>query len=212
MLPLGRRPILEFVVKNLRENGITDITLTIGYLGERIREHFGDGERWGVRISYMEEKRPMNTAGSISQARGKVAGTFVVVMGDHLTTINLRKMVEWHKGKKAAATLGLKRQGMPLEYGIAEIDGEGRITKFEEKPILTNLINAGIYVLEPEVFEFISPGKDFAKDVFPSMLAKGKRVCGYVFDEYWMDIGRIHDYEHLNQMISIIDLVTHNAR
>lgn len=208
MLPLGKRPILEFVLDNLRANGITDITLTIGYLGERIREHFGDGSRWGVRISYLEEKRPMNTAGSLYAARGKVRETFVVVMGDHLTTINLRRMVEWHKEKKAVATLGLKRQGTPLEYGIAEIDEEGCITKFEEKPIVTNLINAGVYVLEPEVFAFIAPGKDFAKDVFPAMLAAKRRVCGYVFDEYWMDIGRIHDYEYLNQMISIIDLVT----
>ncbi|MEM4389296.1 MAG: nucleotidyltransferase family protein [Candidatus Micrarchaeia archaeon] len=208
MLPLGKRPILEFVVENLKANGITNITLTIGYLGECIREHFGNGSRWGVNISYIEEKRPMNTAGSIYPARKEVKDTFVVVMGDHLTTVDLQKMVRWHREKRAVATLGLKRQGMPLEYGIAEVDKHGRITKFQEKPILTNLINAGVYVLEPEVFDFISPGKDFAKDVFPAMLAAGRPVYGYVFDEYWMDIGRIHDYEYLNQIISIIDLVT----
>lgn len=207
MLPLGKRPILEFVISNLKANGITDITLTVGYLAESIREYFGNGSRWGVDISYIMEKDRMNTAGSIYPARKQVNEPFLVLMGDHLTTINLRKIVEFHKSKKGMATIGLKRQGVPLEYGIAVVDEKGRISSFEEKPIVTNLVNAGIYVLEPEVYGYIKPGYDFARDVFPKILADKKEIYGYVFDEYWMDIGRLHDYEHIHQIISIVDLV-----
>lgn len=207
MLPLGRRPILEFVVNNLKRNGVTDIVLTVGYLKEQIIEHFGDGSRWGVKITYSEEKTELNTAGSILPLKDTVKGTFVVVMGDHLTTLNIRKMVDFHKKNGGLGTIGLKKQGVPLEYGIAKLGDEGEIVKFEEKPIVQNLVNSASYVFEPEIYKYIKPNFDFARDVFPAVLAAEEKLFGYVFDEYWMDIGRIHDYDSVNQMISMIDLV-----
>ncbi|MEM3399489.1 MAG: nucleotidyltransferase family protein [Candidatus Micrarchaeia archaeon] len=206
MLPLGDKPILEFVINNLHKQGITDITLTVGYLKEQIKEYFGDGGKFGVKIRYLEEEKEMNTAGSIKAAEKDVKETFLVLMGDHLTNINFRKMVNFHKKHGGIATIGLKRQGLPLEYGIAKIDANSRIVEFEEKPIIQNLINAGIYVFEPEIFGYIEVGLDFARDVFPKLLRDKKGIYGYVFDEYWMDIGRIHDYEHANQIISMVSL------
>jgi len=208
MLPLGEKPILEYVINNLKLNGIEDITLTVGYLKERIMDYFGDGGDWGVDITYFEEdeNNPLNTAGSIACAKDSVNESFVVLMGDHLTTINLRKMVKHHQEEKNTATLGLKKQGTPLEYGIVELDSDGKIVQFKEKPIVTNLINAAIYVFEPEVFAYIKKGLDFGKNILPKLVEEKKKVGGYVFDEYWVDIGRIHDYEHLNQVLSIVDL------
>jgi len=207
MLPLGRKPILEFVINNLKRSGFKDIVLTVGYLKERIIEHFGDGSAWGVDITYSEETSEMNTAGSILTLKDTVKGTFVVVMGDHLTTLNIKKMVDFHRKKGGIGTLGLKKQGVPLEYGIAKLDEEDRIVKFEEKPIVQNLVNSASYVFEPEIYRYIEPNFDFARDVFPAVLAAKKKLFGYVFDEYWMDIGRIHDYDNVNQMISMVDLV-----
>lgn len=209
MLPLGKKPILEFVVGNLKHHGFTDIFFTVGYLKEAIIDHFGDGGKFGVKITYfIEDQKQMNTAGSILPCKKHINDTFMVVMGDHLTTMNFKRAVEFHKKKKGIASIALKRTGVPLEYGIAHLDKDEKIVKFEEKPIVQNLVNAGIYVLEPEVFNYIKSGYDFSLDVFPRLLADKKKIYGYVFDEYWMDVGRVYDYENLHQVMSIIDLVT----
>jgi NDP-sugar pyrophosphorylase family protein len=206
MLPLGRKPILEFVVENLKRSGIKDLIFTVGYLQESIRKYFGNGKRFGVNIRYLKEKKELNTAGSILPAKGMINDTFVVIMGDQLTTLDMKKMVEFHRKKGSIATIGLKRQGLPIEYGIAEMKKD-QIVAFKEKPILEHLVNAGIYVFEPSIFKYIKEYDDFAMNVFPKLLKKRRRITGYVFDEYWIDIGRIEDYERLNKLISIVDMV-----
>jgi len=211
MLPLGRRPIVEFVINNLKRNGFDDIIITLGYLKEQIMDYCGDGSRFGVKIEYVVEEKKMNTAGSLVPVLNKLDDTFLVAMGDHLTNINLKKMVEYHKEKGNIATIGLKRSGMPFEYGVVQLNPDGTIAEFKEKPIIENLINAGIYIFEPEAKKYISEGKDFAKDVFPEILKDRKKITGYVFDDFWLDIGRIHDYESVNQIISIVDIVKSNG-
>jgi len=205
MLPLGRKPILEYVIGNLKANGITDIVLTVGYLKEQIRDYFEDGSEFGVRMRYLEETEEMNTAGSILPGKSLIDDTFAVVMGDHLTNINLKNMVKFHKENKGIATMGLKKQGVPLEYGIAQIDGN-RVTDLKEKPIVENYVNSAVYVFEPKVFSYIKEKDDFAKNVFPRLLEKKERVNSYVFNDYWVDIGRIHDYERYNELISMVDI------
>ncbi|VVC71968.1 Bifunctional protein GlmU [uncultured archaeon] len=210
MLPLGKRPILEFVVNNLKAGGFKDLIFTVGYRKEQIMGYFGDGSKFGVKIKYCAEdpEKPLNTAGSMLQAKKDLSSdTFLVVMGDHLSTVDLRALYEYHKKTPGMATLALKRTGVPLEYGVAHL-GEGpRIARFEEKPIVENLVNAGMYAFEPKIFDYIREYDDFAKDVFPRLLAKKEVIDAYVFDDYWLDIGRISDYEQLNQTISTIDLV-----
>jgi len=209
MLPLGKKPILEFIINNMRNHGFKEIYLTVGYLKETIMQYFEDGSKFGVKIRYFVEDKEMNTAGSILPCKRYMDGTFVVAMGDHLTAVNPQKLMDFHIKKGAMTTMALKRTGVPLEYGIAHINDDGRIDRFEEKPIVQNLVNAGLYCFEPEIFNYIKNGYDFAQDVFPKLLKDGKKVYGYVFDEYWIDIGRVPDYENLNQIISIVDLVTH---
>lgn len=212
MLPLGNRPILEFVIDNLRHNGITDLILTVGYLKERIYSHFGDGSKFGVKITYSEETEELNTAGSLLPKKSLATGeTFAVVMGDHLTNVSISKLLSSHKKSGCIATIGLKRMGFPLEYGVAHLEGK-RISRFEEKPILENLVNTGVYAFEPAIFDYIRPKDDFALHVFPSLLSSKKQINPYIFEDYWMDIGRMEDYEHINKTISIMDIVLRRTK
>lgn len=205
MLPLGKKPLLEYVLSSLRNAGITEAYLTVGYLHEQIKEYFGDGSRVGMKLHYSVESSELGTAGSIIPLMGKMDGTFVVMMGDHLSNLDVAKVVEFHKKHQALATIALNKKGVPLEYGVADLEGE-RILRFREKPIVENYVNTGVYVFEPEIFEHIKPREDFANDVFPRLLEKKLKVCGFVFSDYWLDIGRTTDYEHINQFISVIDL------
>lgn len=206
MLKLGNRPILEYVLLNLKRNGFKDIILTAGYLSDQIKEYFGDGSDFGVDIEYYIENEKLNTAGSVLQARNVIDDTFFVGMGDQVTGINIKEMLRYHKNKNNIATLGLKMQSTPYEYGIVEMDLDDNINNFKEKPILTSFINSGMYLFEPEVFNYIKPKEDFAKDVFPRLLDKGKKISGYKFNEFWADIGRVHDYETMNNSMSVIEL------
>ncbi len=208
MLPLGRKPILEYVIRNLKSNGVIEFYLTVGYLKSQITGYFGDGKKLGVKIHYVEEKEALNTAGSTLPVKGMMKETFVVQMGDHLSRINVKKMLESHKKAGCIATIGFKRQGIPLDYGVAHINSDGTVKDFAEKPIVTNFVNAGIYAFEPEIFGYIKPKEDFAKDVFPRMLSAKKPVNSYIFDDFWLDIGHTEEYEEMNRAISIIELVT----
>lgn len=205
MLPLGKKPILEYVLSNLRRAGVTDVYLTVGYLHEQIEKYFGNGERVGLRLHYSVETSELGTAGSIIPLMNRFDETFVVMMGDHLSNVEIAKIIGHHKKSGGIATIALNQKGVPLEYGVAEMK-DGRITAFREKPILEHLINTGVYIFEPEIFEHIKPGEDFANHVFPRLLEKGEKINGYVFTDYWLDIGRTTDYEHINQFISVIDL------
>jgi mannose-1-phosphate guanylyltransferase len=205
MLPLGKRPLLEYVLSSLKNAGITEAYLAVGYLHEQIKEYFGDGSSIGMSLHYSVEESERGTAGCILPLREKMGGTFVVMMGDHLSNLDIGKAVEFHQGKRALATIALNRKGVPLEYGVADLKGD-EILRFREKPIVENFVNAGVYVFEPEVFEHIKPGEDFAAHVFPRLLQNRLPVFGYIFSDYWLDIGRTTDYEHINQLISVIDL------
>jgi NDP-sugar pyrophosphorylase family protein len=205
MLMVGGKPILWYVIENLKRNGFKDLVLTVGYKHEQIEDYFGDGKDSGVKIEYSVEKEPLSTAGSILPCRAKINETFLVVMGDHITNIDLKAMVEHHKKEKAVATIALLKHMLPIEYGVADID-EHSVNAFKEKPLLQENYNVAIYVFEPEVFGYIREKEDFAKNVFPRMLEKGERIAPYVFDEVWFDIGRISEYERLNELFQAVRL------
>ena len=207
MLRLGNKPILEYVIANTRNYGIRDIYITVGYLKAQFRDYFGDGSKFGVNLKIKEEEESLNTAGSILDLKKELNSTFLVQMGDHFSNINLKKMLEFHKKQGGIATIALKRQGVPINYGLAQIDGHKRIFAFEEKPILQNLINSGIYLFEPEIFDFIKPRQDFASDVFPALMKADKKINGYVFDEFWMDIGNTKDYEEMDKSVTLAETV-----
>jgi len=205
MLMIGGKPILFYVIANLKRSGLKDLVLTVGYKHEQIEDYFRDGKEFGVKIEYAVEKEALNTAGSIMQYKDKVKETFVVVMGDHLTNIDLKKMLEHHKKEKAIATIALLKSKMPLEYGVAEISG-GSVKGFREKPLIENNYNVAIYCFEPKIFEYIREKEDFAKHVFPRMLSSGERISAFIFEDVWFDIGRVSDYERLDELFKVIRL------
>lgn len=208
MLPLGKKPILQYVISSIAKAGISEVYLTVGYLHEQIENYFGDGQKHfkGIRLYYSVEKEEMGTAGSIIPLKDKMEGTFLVMMGDHLSNLDLNSAISHHKKCGNIATIALNKKGVPLEYGVADLDGNGNIVRFREKPIVENLVNAGIYVFEPEIFDFIRPKDDFATHVFPRLLENKKKISGFVFSDYWLDIGRTTDYESINQYISVVEL------
>ena len=163
-------------------------------------DYFEDGTDFGVSFQYFVEDAPLGTAGSVKNAAGFLPETFVVISGDALTDLDISDAVAFHKERGSLATLVLHRQQIPLEYGVVITDKENRITRFLEKPswgeVFSDTVNTGIYILEPEVLDYVSPGKqfDFSKDVFPKLLEDNKPMYGYVADCYWCDIGDLRSY------------------
>ncbi len=204
MISVANKPVLEYTIELLKSHGLNDIILTLQFLPQMVSYYFGSGAEVGVNISYVTEVEPLGTAGSIKNAEEYLKETFLVVSGDALTDIDLSKVIKFHKEKKALATIALKRVENPLEYGIVIVNEEGKVEKFLEKPgwgeVFSDTVNTGIYVLEPEVFNYIPKGVpfDFSKDLFPLLLKEGKPLYAIVVDGYWCDIGNIEQYMKAN--------------
>ncbi|MEX2393862.1 MAG: sugar phosphate nucleotidyltransferase [Actinomycetota bacterium] len=201
MLPIVNRPIMEHIIELLVRHGITEQIATVQFLSSIIRSYFGNGEDLGVQLTYATEETPLGTAGSVKNAEDELHDdTFVVISGDALTDINLTRLVEYHRRKGAVATICLKSVPNPLEFGVVITREDGSIERFLEKPnwgeVFSDTINTGIYVLEPEVFDFIPEDTvfDFSEDLFPLLLDKGLPLFGYVADSYWTDVGTIEAY------------------
>ncbi|BBH20118.1 nucleotidyltransferase [Paenibacillus baekrokdamisoli] len=200
MVPLLDRPVMAYTIELLKKYGITDIAVTVQYLPEVIRQYFGDGSDYGVRLHYVEEEYPLGTAGSVKNAEDFLDETFLVISGDALTDFNLGKAVAYHREKQAVATLVLTQVENPLEFGVIMTDEAGEIIRFLEKPcwgeVFSDTVNTGIYVLEPEVFRYFDHGKpfDFSKDLFPLLMKDKRSLYGYVAEGYWSDIGNLLQY------------------
>ncbi|MBE5783495.1 MAG: nucleotidyltransferase family protein, partial [Clostridiales bacterium] len=153
LVPLLGEPVMGYALKLLKNHGILDVGVTLCYQPKKIRSAFGKGEKYGVRLRYYEETSPLGTAGSVRMAKAQINDTFLVLSGDGLTDCDLTRALAFHKEKKALATLVLKRVSVPLPYGVVMTDQESRITRFIEKPtwsrVFSDLVNTGIYILEP---------------------------------------------------------------
>lgn len=195
LVPLLGEPVMGYALKLLKAHGITDVGATLWYQPRKIRTAFGKGENWGVKLRYYEETTPLGTAGSVRMAREHLKDTFFVLSGDGLTDCDLTRALAFHREKKALATLVLRRVSVPLPYGVVLTDKESRVTRFIEKPtwsrVFSDLVNTGIYILEPEIFDYIpdSGMPDFGKDIFPALLAGGLPVYGFETTGYWCDVG-----------------------
>jgi len=207
MVPIFNKPIMEYTIDLLKTYKITDIVVTLQFMPQMIRNYFGDGTGSGVNLIYAVEQQPLGTAGSVKNAQNHLDGTFIVISGDALTDIDLNKLLKYHKKKRSMATIALKRVENPLEFGVVIANEEGQIERFLEKPtwgeVFSDTINTGIYVLEPEIFDYMPEGEavDFSKDVFPKVLADGRPLYGYVMDGYWCDVGNYEQYVQAHQEI-----------
>ncbi len=200
MVPLFGIPFLERTIARLRAAGVTDVILASGYLPEAIRNHFGDGSQLGLRLIYVVEAAPLGTAGAIRNVASHITGTFFVLNGDVLTSLDLGAMRQFHEHHGGVGTLHTIRVDDPSAFGCVVQDGTGRVTTFVEKPprdeAPTNEINAGTYLLEPEVIDAIPAGRavSIERETFPQLLAAGKRLNSYVTADYWLDVGRPAQY------------------
>lgn len=199
LFPVGGKPVLEHIIERLRQFEVRDIIFTIGHLGERIKDHFGDGKKFGVSITYIVEDKPAGTAGALRLARKYLKpNTFLVAHCDILIDINLQDLIVFHKDQDTVATIALTSVVDPSSFGEVVLHG-AKITKFIEKPKrgkqTSQLINCGLYLFENEIFQHIPKGKaSLLEDIFPR-LAKRKQLAGFIFEGRWADIGTPTSYE-----------------
>lgn len=214
MVPMINKPMMHHIVSLLRRHGFTTITTTLFYQPDVIKNYFGNGTAFDVSIEYVQAEADYGTAGSVHNACGHMKERFVVISGDVLTDIDLTRVLEFHLDRKAQVTIVLTRAKNPLQFGVVITNEDGRITRFLEKPtwgeVFSDLINTGIYIIEPEVLELIPYRQDFdfSKNLFPMMLEKKMRLYGCASDGYWRDVGNLNEYQeaHLDWLSGAVNV------
>ncbi|MBN1192101.1 MAG: NTP transferase domain-containing protein [Coriobacteriia bacterium] len=207
MVPVVNQPVMEHILGLVKHHGMTEVVATLAFMPQVIEDYFGDGDEWGMDISYAIEETPLGTAGSVRNAADALTEPFVVISGDALTDIDLTKVIEFHRSRDAAVTIALKRVPNPLEFGVVITDEDGKIERFLEKPswgqVFSDTINTGIYVVDPLVFEYIPEGRpfDFSSEVFPLLMSEGHDLYGCVVDGYWCDVGSLESYIEVHRDI-----------
>jgi NDP-sugar pyrophosphorylase family protein len=209
MADVGGRPFLEYQIRWLRAQGLEDIVLCVGYRADQIRDYFGDGERFGTRLAYAVDEQPLGTAGAIRNAREHVRGTFLVVNGDSFLDVDVPALLDWHHCRRTAdpavvGTLAMVHVGDAAAYGALVTDSAGHIQSFQEKGHGgAGWVNGGVYVLEPEILDFIADGRpeSIEGNTFPRMLRAGRCLNGFPVHGFFVDIGTPDGYHaFLRQM------------
>jgi len=201
MVPILNRPIAEHIVNLLKQHQIHEIIATLYYLPDVMRDYFRDGSDFGVQMTYgIEEEQALGTAGCVKNISALLTDTFLVISGDCITDFDLTAAIQFHQAQQSKATLVLARVPNPVEFGVVITDENQRICRFLEKPstseIFSDTVNTGIYILEPEVLDYLPSDQqtDFSKDLFPLLLEKGEPMFGYVAEGYWCDVGSLDSY------------------
>lgn len=207
MVPIMNVPFLARTLERLYEAGIRDVILPAGYMPQAITEYFGDGSRLDMKITYVIEDEPLGTAGAIKNVERHITGPFFMLNGDVLTSLDYRAMIAYHQEKRGLGVLHLVRVDDPSPFGCVVHDDTGRISQFIEKPPKgtepTNEINAGTYLLEPKILDFIPPGRNVSieRETYPKVLAEGYPLYAYTTDDYWVDVGRPEQYLNVHRDI-----------
>ena len=198
MLRVGEKPLLENMIEILRDQGFYDFYISVNYKANIIKEYFGDGSNFGVQIKYLEESERLGTAGALSLIEEKLKHPFFVINGDIITTQNFNIIKRFHNKEHAVATMGVRNHAITNPYGVIKIE-DGKIKTFEEKPTYHSLINAGIYLLNPEVLSIIPKNRYYdMPELFESLMNEKKNIVAYELKSYWIDIGHASDYERAN--------------
>lgn len=202
MLRIGSRPLLELIVESFVEQGFTRFTITVNYLGEMIRRHFGDGSTFGARIDYVEETDRLGTAGALSLLSEKPEAPFIVMNADLITSVRYASLLAFHDETAASATVCAQEFAVQVPYGVLRSNGHDLIA-IEEKPTVSQMINAGIYVLSPSTLDYLEPGRSTDMPVLlQRLLEDRRRVSVFPLRETWLDIGRHEDLERARMEFS----------
>lgn len=203
LLVVGGKPLLEILIERLRYAGIADIVVALHHKADMIRGCLGDGTRLGVRIEYVEEPTPLGTMGALALLRGRLDRPFFVVNGDILTKCDFRAMWDFHRSQdRVAMTVGVSVHQVEIPYGEFTLRGT-RVVEVEEKPRKEYPVNAGIYVVDPSAVDVMPAGEPCdATDLIRLLLARGRAVAAYLISEYWLDVGRLYDFEKANRDVA----------
>lgn len=194
MLKIGSKPVLETILEQFLRQGFSRFCFSVNYKAEQIKEYFGDGSKWGAEIHYIDESRQMGTAGSLSLFPFEAQEPIVVMNGDILTKLSFEQLLSFHLEHQAKATIAVTAYDYQVPYGVIKANRD-RLIGFEEKPVYASFINAGVYVLNPEVLSVIPRDSRFdMNSLFEAMLQNNEPVCVFPIREYWIDIGRISDF------------------
>lgn len=195
LLPIGEKSILEIQIDRLRASGFDEIILATNYKSDYIENYLGDGSRYGVKISISKETLPLGTAGPLTLLKGKFEKPFVVINGDILTSIDFNRFYDFAKNKNELLTLAIKKEILPFAFGNISFNDD-YVTNVEEKPDIVTYILAGIYVMKPEIIDIIPENTYYGIDnLIKDMLKAKMKIVKYEMEEYWLDIGRLNDYE-----------------
>jgi len=200
LMPIGDKPILEIIIRQLEAQGLREIIVMVGHLSELIMAFFGDGSKFGVKIKYSKEEQPLGTAGGLALIRDELDESFLMINGDTLTTLNYSDLIHYHNLNGAIATIALNPRNVKIDFGVVEVDKRSNnIQSYTEKPTYDKLVSTGITAMRNDVLEFITPNAylDFPQ-LIQNLLTAGEVVKGYTFNGYWLDIGRPEDYERAN--------------
>lgn len=208
LVPIDGRPIVEIVIRQLRSQGFRRITLAVGYMADLIRAYFQDGAKWGVAIDYSEEPKPLGTAGPLALIEG-LHETFLVMNADILTDLNFTDLMAYHRATGGLATVAAYERQVKIDLGVIVKDGDGRIQDYVEKPTTRHLVSMGVYVFEPQVLAAIPPAGEYLDfpDLVKKLLAQGAPVHYFLFDGYWLDIGRHEDYARASEEFGRLGLI-----
>jgi NDP-sugar pyrophosphorylase family protein len=194
MLPVGDKPVMELMINQMREVGIRTVNITTHYLPEKIMDYFGDGQTFGVDINYINENQPLGTAGALS-LMDSPQEPLLVINGDILTGVDFRTMFTYHQEHQADLTVGVRQYDIKIPYGVLECDGP-IVLGLREKPVYNFFVNAGIYLLQPEVHQYIPTGQRFdMTDLIEHLITTHHKVISFPIVEYWLDIGQHSDYQ-----------------
>jgi NDP-sugar pyrophosphorylase family protein len=195
LMPVGDLPILEVMLKQLKNCNLTDITMAVGHLGNLIQTYFGDGKKFGVNIEYSFEEEPLGTVGPLALIPG-LDETFMVTNGDLLTTLQHLSLIDYHKKENPIATVAAQKRSVDVDFGVIQRNDHDHMVRYIEKPTLSYTVSMGIYVFEPEVLNFIPKGRKFDfPDLMQLLLEKDEKVAIYGSTDFWLDIGRPDDYQ-----------------
>ncbi|WP_149710653.1 nucleotidyltransferase family protein [Campylobacter concisus] len=199
MLKVGNKPILQTIVEKFAEYGFVNITMCVNFNAGVIKDYFGDGKEFGVNIDYILEQKRMGTAGSLSLLKERPNEPFFVMNGDLLTNVNFEHIFNYHTLNKATATMCVREYDYEVPYGVVKMN-DNKIVEISEKPVQKFFVSAGIYMLSPEILDLI-PKNEFydMPTLFEKAISKGKNVISFPIHEYWIDIGRLEEYQKANE-------------
>jgi len=199
LLKVGTRPILETIIEGFMEHGFHKFYLSINYRGDMIRDYFGDGSRWGIEIRYLEENKRLGTAGALTLLPPTIRNTLFVMNGDLLTKVNYHQLLEFHLHNGSRATMCVREYEFQIPYGVVDIRNQ-RLVGIAEKPMQKYFVSAGIYVLEPEVLKLLPKDQYYdMPSLFQDVINLGLETTAFPVREYWVDIGKMDDYERANK-------------